>query len=112
MADLRRYGAKLLFSVKICGVVVVYLTVERRCGSNLLMTKPELMFCLRSQSEALRFLTYELINSPLCTITIVICCLSSKQAALRNKSKDWLTLNQENASTKYGNILLKFMLFV
>jgi hypothetical protein len=29
---------------------------------------------------------------------IGICCFSAKHAALRNKSNDWLTLNQNNVS--------------
>ena len=30
--------------------------------------------------------------------TIGICCFSAKHAALRRKSKDWLTRNQNNVS--------------
>ena len=30
--------------------------------------------------------------------TIGICCFSAKHVALRRKSKDWLTLNQDNVS--------------
>ena len=29
---------------------------------------------------------------------IGVCCFSAKHAALRNKSKDWLTRNQNNVS--------------
>jgi predicted LPLAT superfamily acyltransferase len=41
---------------------------------------------------------------------IGICCFSSKQAALRRKSKDWLSRNQDNAS-KWGDMSIHELLF-
>jgi len=41
---------------------------------------------------------------------IGICCFSAKHTALRRKSKDWLTLNQDNVSKRgvmsiHGNVV-------
>ena len=41
---------------------------------------------------------------------IVICCLSTKQAAFRRKSNDWLARNQDNVS-KWGDIYIRGLLF-
>ena len=42
--------------------------------------------------------------------TIVICCFSAKHAALRRKSKDWLTRNQNNVS-QWSDISTRGLLF-
>jgi hypothetical protein len=41
---------------------------------------------------------------------IGICCFSSKYAALRRKSKDWLALNRDNVS-KWGDMCIHGLLF-
>jgi len=41
---------------------------------------------------------------------IGICCLSTKHAALRRKSKDWLAQNQDNVS-EWGNMSIHGLLF-
>jgi hypothetical protein len=41
---------------------------------------------------------------------IGICCLSTKHAALRRKSKDWLAQNQDNVS-EWGNMSIRGLLF-
>ena len=45
---------------------------------------------------------------------IGICCFSTKQAALRRKSKDWLDQNQDNVSEwgddMYANNIIKLYL--
>ena len=41
---------------------------------------------------------------------IGICCFSTKHAALRRKSKDWLTRNQDNVS-EWGEISIHGLLF-
>jgi hypothetical protein len=41
---------------------------------------------------------------------IGICCFSTKQAALRRKSKDWLAWNQDNVS-KWGDMPTRGLLF-
>ena len=41
---------------------------------------------------------------------ICICGFSTKPAALRRKSKDWLTRNQDNVS-KWGDMLIRGLLF-
>ena len=41
---------------------------------------------------------------------IGICCFSTKHVALRKKSKDWLTLNQDNAS-ECGDMSIRGLLF-
>jgi hypothetical protein len=41
---------------------------------------------------------------------IGICCFSTKHAALRRKSKDWLTRNQDNVS-EWGEISIRGLLF-
>jgi len=41
---------------------------------------------------------------------IGICCFSTKHAALRKKSKDWLTQNQDNVS-EWGNMFIRGLLF-
>jgi hypothetical protein len=38
------------------------------------------------------------------------CCFSAKHAALRRKSKDWLTQNQYNVS-EWGNLSIRGLLF-
>jgi hypothetical protein len=38
------------------------------------------------------------------------CCFSAKHAALRRKSKDWLTQNQYNVS-EWGNVSIRGLLF-
>jgi hypothetical protein len=40
---------------------------------------------------------------------IGICCFSTKYAALRRKSNDWLTQNQDNVS-EWGNMLFCILL--
>ena len=42
--------------------------------------------------------------------TICICCFSTKHAALRRKSKDWLARNQDNVS-EWGDMCISWMLF-
>ena len=42
--------------------------------------------------------------------TIGICCFSTKHAALRRKSKDWLALNQDNES-EWGDMSIHGLLF-
>ena len=41
---------------------------------------------------------------------IGICCFSAKQTALRRKSNDWLTRNQNNVS-KWGDMSIRRLLF-
>jgi hypothetical protein len=41
---------------------------------------------------------------------IGICCFSAKHAALRRKSKDWLTWNQDNVF-KWGDMSTRRLLF-
>ena len=41
---------------------------------------------------------------------IGICCLSTKHAALRRKSKDWLARNQANVS-EWGDMSIRGLLF-
>ena len=41
---------------------------------------------------------------------IGICCFSSKHAALRSKSKDWLVRNQNNVS-EWNNMSIRGLLF-
>ena len=41
---------------------------------------------------------------------IGICCFSAKHAALRKKSKDWLTRNQDNVS-EWGDMFIRGLLF-
>ena len=41
---------------------------------------------------------------------IGICCFSSKHAALRRKSKDWLAQNQDNVS-EWGDMSTRGLLF-
>jgi hypothetical protein len=41
---------------------------------------------------------------------IGICCLSTKHAALRRKSKDWLAQNQDNVS-EWGNMSIRGLFF-
>jgi hypothetical protein len=41
---------------------------------------------------------------------IGICCFSTKHAALRRKSKDWLSRNQDNVS-EWSNMLTRGLLF-
>ena len=41
---------------------------------------------------------------------IGICCFSAKHAALRRKSKDWLTRNQDNVS-ELGDMSTRGLLF-
>jgi hypothetical protein len=41
---------------------------------------------------------------------IGICCFSSKYAALRRKSIDWLALNQDNVS-EWGDMCIHGLLF-
>ena len=41
---------------------------------------------------------------------IGVCCFSTKHAALRNKSKDWLDWNQDNVS-EWGDMSIHRMLF-
>ena len=41
---------------------------------------------------------------------ISICCFSTKHAALRRKSKDWLARNQDNVS-EWGDMSLRGLLF-
>ena len=41
---------------------------------------------------------------------IGICCFSSKHAALRRKSKDWLARNQNNVS-KWGDMSIHGLLY-
>jgi hypothetical protein len=41
---------------------------------------------------------------------IGICCFSSKQAALRSKSKDWLAQNQNNVS-EWSDMSIRRLLF-
>ena len=41
---------------------------------------------------------------------IAICCFSAKHAALRKKSKDWLTRNQDNVS-EWGDMFIRGLLF-
>jgi hypothetical protein len=41
---------------------------------------------------------------------IGICCFSTKQAALRRKSKDWLARNQNNVSER-GDMSIRRLLF-
>ena len=41
---------------------------------------------------------------------IGICCFSAKHAALRRKSKDWLTRNQDNVS-EWGDMSIRRLLF-
>ena len=41
---------------------------------------------------------------------IGICCFSAKHAALRRKSKDWSTRNQDNVS-EWGNMSICKLLF-
>jgi hypothetical protein len=41
---------------------------------------------------------------------IGVCCFSAKQAALRRKSKDWLTRNQNNVS-EWGGVSISGLLF-
>ena len=41
---------------------------------------------------------------------IGICCFSTKHAALRRKSKDWLALNQDNES-EWGDMSIHGLLF-
>ena len=41
---------------------------------------------------------------------IGICCFSTKHAALRRKSKDWLARNQDNVS-EWGDISIRGLLF-
>ena len=41
---------------------------------------------------------------------IGICCFSTKQAALRRKSKDWLARNQNNVS-EWGDMSIRRLLF-
>ena len=41
---------------------------------------------------------------------IGICCFSAKHVALRKKSKDWLTLNQDNVS-EWGDMSIRGLLF-
>ena len=41
---------------------------------------------------------------------IGICCFSSKHAALRRKSKDWLARNQDNVS-EWSDISIRTLLF-
>jgi hypothetical protein len=43
-------------------------------------------------------------------IKIDICCVSTKQVALRRKSKDWLAQNQANVS-KWGYMSIHRLLF-
>jgi hypothetical protein len=42
---------------------------------------------------------------------IDICCFSAKQAALRSKSKDWLTQNQDYVSERSDIYLLIYPLY-
>jgi hypothetical protein len=39
-----------------------------------------------------------------------ICCFSTKHAALRRKSKDWLARNQDNES-EWGDMSIRGLLF-
>ena len=41
---------------------------------------------------------------------IGICCFSAKHLALRKKSKDWLTRNQDNVS-EWANMSIRGLLF-
>ena len=41
---------------------------------------------------------------------IGMCCFSTKQAALRSKSKDWLARNQDNVS-EWGDMPIRRLLF-
>jgi len=41
---------------------------------------------------------------------IAICCFSTKHAALRRKSKDWLARNQDNVS-EWGEMSIRRLLF-
>jgi hypothetical protein len=41
---------------------------------------------------------------------ISICCFSTKHAALRTKSKDWLAQNQDNVSDR-GDMSIRRLLF-
>jgi hypothetical protein len=41
---------------------------------------------------------------------IGICCFSTKHAALRRKSKDWVAQNQDNVS-KWGDMSIHRLLF-
>jgi hypothetical protein len=41
---------------------------------------------------------------------IGICCFSARHATLTSKSKDWLTLNQNNVS-KWGDMFIRGLLF-
>ena len=42
--------------------------------------------------------------------TIGICCFSTKHAALKRKSKDWLARNQDNES-EWGDMSIRGLLF-
>ena len=43
-------------------------------------------------------------------LKIGICCFSTKHAALRRKSKDWLARNQDNES-EWGDMSIRGLLF-
>jgi hypothetical protein len=42
--------------------------------------------------------------------TIGICCFSAKNVALKRKSKDWLTQNQDNVF-EWGDMSIRGLLF-
>jgi hypothetical protein len=44
------------------------------------------------------------------TIKLVFCCFSTKYAALRRKSKDWLARNQDNVS-EWSDMSIRRLLF-
>jgi hypothetical protein len=44
------------------------------------------------------------------TLSIGMCCISAKQAALRGKSKDWLTRNQNNVP-EWSDMSIRGLLF-
>jgi hypothetical protein len=89
---------------------------EKRCDKNLNYSDPKYLASKRSFIDCSRrqlFLSdaYRLASSALDrgfetrrlvkpkTIKFIgICCFSAKHAALRSKSKDWLSLNQNNVS--------------